>query len=265
MDIPKFERKSELFAWLKTNKSLLIDSKKSQSKHGDLILHTSAGSVVEKAGSIEPTGDTLAVKAVINTTNVMDSHQDVHIKGIWKKTLKENKGQFYLLQEHKMSFDKVISYPENVKATTEEFGFKELGFKSLPGTTEALVFSATISKEDNPEMFRLYSQNKVRNHSVGMRYVKIFMAVNSDFEDYAEEKAIWDKYIDQVANRKTAEDNGYFFAVTEAKINEGSAVPIGSNQITPTLEVEAKQEVEPLKDTQTTEPPSGTHKNRVYY
>ena len=123
MDIPKFESKSELFAWLKTNKSLLIDSKKSQVKHGDLVLHTSAGGGAEKAATTEPIGDKLAVKAVINTTNVMDSHQDVHIKGIWKKTLKENKGQFYLLQEHKMSFDKVISYPENVKATIEDFEF----------------------------------------------------------------------------------------------------------------------------------------------
>lgn len=267
MDIPKFENKSELFEWLKTNKSLLIDSKKSQVKHGDLILYAALEGEVDKADPSAATGDgqTLAVKAVINTTNVMDSHQDVHIKGIWKKTLKDNKGQFYLLQEHKMTFDKVIAYPENVKATTEEFEFKKLGFKGLPGTTEALIFAADISKEDNPEMFRLYSQNKVRNHSVSMTYVKIFMAVNSDFEDYKEEKGVWDKYIDQVANRKTAEDNGYFFAVTEAKITEGSAVPIGSNQVTPTLEVEAKQEVEPLKNTQATEPPSGTHKNRVYY
>jgi hypothetical protein len=92
------------------------------------------------------------------------------------------------------------------------------------------------------------------------------MAVNSDFEDYKEEKEIWDKYIDQVANIKAAEENGYFFAVTEAKIIEGSAVPIGSNTVTPTLDVESKQEIEPLQDTHKTEPPSGTQNtNRKYY
>jgi hypothetical protein len=174
MDIPKFESKSELFKWLKTNKSLLIDSKKSQLKHGDLVIHGSVqGEGVTKA-SLTPTGDKIQVKAVINTTNVMDSHLDVHIKGLWKKTLTENKGRFYMLQEHNMSFDKVIAYPESVKAYTESFEFKKLGFSGLKGETEALVFDAEISKEDNAEMFRLYSQNKVRNHSVGMRYVKIF-------------------------------------------------------------------------------------------
>jgi hypothetical protein len=165
-----------------------------------------------------------------------------------------------------MSFDKVISYPESVKAYTENFEFKKLGFNGLKGATEALVFDAEISKEDNPEMFRLYSQNKVRNHSVGMRYVKIFMAINSDLDEYNEEKEIWSKYVDQVANIKEAENNGYFFAVTEAKIIEGSAVPIGSNQVTPTLDVESKQEIEPSNDTQKTEPPSGTQQtNRKYY
>jgi hypothetical protein len=51
----------------------------------------------------------------------------------------------------------------------------------------------------------------------------------------AEEKENWDKYIGKVANVEQAEEEGYFWAVTEAKIVEGSAVLFGSNRVTPTL------------------------------
>ena len=50
----------------------------------------------------------LKMELVINTTNVMDSHSDVHMKGIWNKSIKEQKG-LMLLQEHKMSFSNIIT------------------------------------------------------------------------------------------------------------------------------------------------------------
>ncbi len=57
------------------------------------------------------------------------------------------------------------------------------------------------------------------------------------------------------ANKEEAENQGYFWAVKEAKVLEGSAVPIGSNTATPTLEVKN----EPLKDTrQDKEPEQST-------
>ncbi len=84
-----------------------------------------------------------------------------------------------------------------------------------------------------------------------MMYVKVFLAIND--EDHETEYATWEKYIDQVANNKTAESKGYFWAVTEAKVIEGSAVPIGSNQITPTIDIKEPGKptpTEPSKDTQ---------------
>lgn len=265
MKKPNFETKEELFQWLKENKSLLLHSKKNEVKHGDLIPVIQVGGQNEnKANKAEPSGDSLRVKVVINTTNVMDSHLDVHIPGLWNKSLKENK-DIYLLQEHKMEYDNVIAYPSSVKASAESFNFSELGFKQLSGTTEALVFEAEISKEDNPDMFRRYAQGKVTNHSVGMRYVKILMAVNSDDEDFKEEKKNWDKYIDQVANRKDAENQGYFWAVTEAKVIEGSAVPIGSNRVTPTIETESKEEAGAgASHSDNREPSDDTHFNFMY-
>ena len=107
-------------------------------------------------------------------------------------------------------------------------------------------------------MFKQYADGNVQNHSVGMRYVKLFLAVND--EDYKEEKSVWDKYYPTIANKEAAAAQGYFWAVTEAKVIEGSAVPIGSNQITPTIEV-----TEAAKDgtSKTIEPSKDTHQDKL--
>ena len=52
-------------------------------------------------------------------------------------------------------------------------------------------------------------------------------------EDYETEKEVWDKYEPTVVNKD--DSRKYFFVVTEAKVIEGSAVPMGSNQFTPVL------------------------------
>jgi len=89
-------------------------------------------------------------------------------------------------------------------------------------------------------MFRQYANNYVTNHSVGMRYVKIFLAVND--AEYIEENEVWNRYINSIVNAEIAIEKGYFYAVTEAKVIEGSAVPVGSNHITPTRSVTPKIE-----------------------
>ena len=221
------------------NKATLIAQKKAEMKRADSIGFAGSGlmGVVKQQGENK---DEIRVKAVINTTNIMDSHDDVHLDGLWNKSLKENKMIMHL-QEHEMKFDKVISDGADLDVTVQEFTWKELGYP-YEGKTQALVFDSTVKIDRNPFMFKQYLNGRVKNHSVGMRYVKLELAVND--EDYKEEFAVWNKYIDIVANREDAEKQGYFWAVQEAKVIEGSAVPIGSNQATPTLEI-----TEPSKDT----------------
>lgn len=173
------------------------------------------------------------VDVVINTTMIRDSHDDVHIDGLWSKTLRENKA-LYHLQEHRMAFDKVIS--DRVTASTKLIPWSSLGLP-YAGMTEALIFHSIIEKERNPYMAEQYAKGRVKNHSIGMRYVKLDLAMNSDDKYDQEEKAVWDKYIDKIVNREETEDYGYFWAVTEAKAIEGSAVLVGSNQATPTINI----------------------------
>ena len=243
--------REEEIKYIFTNKELISSKKKNAIKRGDIIAfgpisEENTNKEVSKAGidlsSMDM--DTLRAKLVINTTNVIDSHMDCHIQGLWTKTLSESK-TLYLLQEHEMEFDKIISdsVNDNLVATAETISWKKLGYP-YNGKTEALIFDVQIKKDVNEYMFNLYKKGRVLNHSVGMRYVKMFLCIDSDEAYYSSEKANWDKYYTQVMNKEIADEKGYFWAVTEAKVIEGSAVVKGSNEFTPVMEIEIEKQAE---------------------
>lgn len=100
---------------------------------------------------------------------------------------------------------------------------------------EVLVYEVTIDEKRNPFMFNQYKNGYVLNHSVGMRYVKIFLCYKSSLPEHKEENDAWEKYYPMVLNKDVADSRGWFWAVTEAKNIEGSAVVKGSNFLTPVL------------------------------
>lgn len=251
--LPLFTNKSAMLDFLGENKAEIELEKMSAFKTADAfgIRLQSAPGYSHKAMTVDPaTTNEIQVKAVINATNLMDSHKDVHIPGLWKKGLSENPPRFHL-QEHKMTFENEIS--KDFRAYTETVSFKSLGYGRYKGDTEVLMFDSKVRKSINEYMFRKYAMGQVDNHSVGMQYVKIFMAVNSDSKEWAQEKENWDKYFPMIANQKDAENSGYFWPVIEAKAIEGSAVLGGSCWTTPTMSVES------VKDNQQ---PNGTGKNQ---
>lgn len=240
--IPQFNTKTEVQKWLAENNRLVINTKKAATKRADgigycLTLLDEGGEVV-KAETVkaEITAETkrIKVRSIINTTKLMDSHDDVHIDQLWNKSLKENTDN-YLVREHKFDFENTIT--ENVKAFTKRYDWKELGYP-YKGDTQALVFDSVIDKEDAPFMFNKYVKGLVKQHSVGMRYVNLFLCLAT--KQYGDEYYNnWEKYFPEVANYEDAEEKGYFYAVTQAKVIEGSAVMKGSNFATPTTSVEA--------------------------
>lgn len=255
MDIPAFETKEELFAFVKENENRIMASKKAIVKRCDGIAVDLPTVTIKEMATQEST-DMVQVKAVINTTNILDSHGDVHIDGLWTKSLQENKNILHL-QEHEMEFEKVISDGLDLKAYAKIYQWRELGF-DFDGTTQALIFESKVKAERNEYMLKAYRNGWVKNHSVGMRYVKYYLCYDSENPAYTQEKDNWDRYFPLIANKEDAINRGMFFAVTEAKVIEGSAVVIGSNQATPTLEVKD----EPLQNTQTEiEPPQSTQKD----
>ena len=263
-EFPKkeFATKEELFKALVENKKELISIKKSTTKNADAVsfgyldtsikIDTTKEDIQVQAQNPEQ----LNVKVVINTTNFLDSHNDLHVDGIWNKSIKDNVN-FLHLQEHERDFDKVIT--DTAKGYVQKMTWKKLGLP-YDGTTEALIFESTIDKKRNEFMLNQYANGWVKNHSVGMRYVQLELAINSEAEWNKEEKALWDEYFPVIANKEVAEERGFFWVVKEAKVIEGSAVVMGSNSATPTLEnkedieaVEDTSEIEPSEDTQQTE------------
>lgn len=244
METPNFKTQKELFSWLKSNEEDIIYNKKSQFKKADgfgapcNMMQTISKATKEQVSQLDE--NSIKVRAIINTTMIMDSHKDVHINGIWNKTVKENK-RIKHLQEHEMRFDKIISDKEDLDVYVKQYYWRDLGY-DVKGKTEALVFDSVVKEKRNPFMYEQYKQGNVDNHSVGMYYVTIKMALNSDEEEDKEYKKEFDLHINDIANKEEVIKNGYFYAVYEAKAIEGSAVAVGSNPITPTISETKTQE-----------------------
>ena len=262
-----FETKKEMFSELVKNRDILIAQKKSIKKEIDCSVLVDPIIVRDKKDITNKENDILnninlnqlKVVAIINTTNYLDGHGDVHIPGIWSKTLRENKMIMHL-QEHEMEFDKIIADGKELNAYVKNYTWAELGY-SYEGVTEGLTFESTILRKRNEFMLNQYANGWVKNHSVGMTYVKIDFAIND--EDNLNEFEAWNKYYPEIANKEKADEQGYFWYVLEAKLIEGSAVPIGSNQATPTIENGINNE--PEKSTQEIiEPEKSTRKGIDY-
>lgn len=255
LDIPEGLERKELFAFLKKNKDVLILQKKSIAKEGTGFAYRVAppakmlpGCQAKADGGLllMKEAGVLNVKAVINTTNWLDSCLDCHMPGIWDKSLSENKMLMHV-QEHNMAFDKIIADGADLKAYVKNMTWKELGF-DYKGKTQALVFDSNVKEVRNPFMYNQYAQGYVKNHSAYMMYVKIVLCVNEENDlSYGAEYEAWQKYYPEIANKELADDRGYFWAILEAKIIEGSAVPLGANIVTPTLAV--TQKAEPVSST----------------
>lgn len=236
-----FESKKELFNALKGVKKELILSKKATIKQADGVSMPSILNTDTSKGQKEEVEVNYGsvIYPVINTTLLMDSHEDVHLNGIWNKSVKEQKGKVSLIINHDFKVGSVISFPDEVEPMVQELTWKELGFE-YTGKTEALIFKSKLTEDSNQVAYGMYKRKRPVQHSISMQYVDISLAVDSDEEDWKEEKATWNKYFKSIVNPEMAEKNGYFWAVKEAKIyKEGSMVLEGSNWATPTRYSEA--------------------------
>jgi len=163
---------------------------------------------------------------IANTYNYMDSHDDVHLNNVFKKSLEETK-KLFLLHDHK--FEVTAQTGNILKAYEQDGRFIYYGLNS-PLDTQALLLDVEIERAKNELVFNEYKNHNINQHSVGMYYVKIDLAI--DNQDDKEAYALYRKYLPQIGNADKVEQQGYFFAVQEAKLKETSAVLMGSNDLT---------------------------------
>ena len=214
------------------NKKQLIKLKKATLKKCDVIELSSAAEITSKGMTDKNDNENEIYRTIVgNTYGFMDSHQDVHIKGIFTKSIQENKENILHLHDHVHQLSAKVGTP--LDTYEKEVSWSEVGLNKS-GTTTALLMDSKIERSRNKNIFLDYKNGAIKQHSVGMQYVKIELAVNDPEEK--EEFATWEKYKNEVINLDLAEETGYFWAVTEAKLIEISCVIRGSNELTPTLD-----------------------------
>lgn len=245
-----------LFDYLKDNQKQLIARKKLRDITSEPFNmspeYTATKSIIEKSKEQSDNPNELGVSVIANMSMFCDSFMDVQGNNCWDKSIKENgpKGTnlIYQLHDHKGDTDGIIA--EVNKIFMKEITLSDLGISSDIDRAKALVFQNTLVKELNPSAFTRYRRGLIKQHSVGMRYVKLLLALNDP--DSEKEFKIWIKYIDKIINRELPEKKGFFWYVEESKLLENSAVLWGANPVTPTLEIGKD---EPLEDSTLLEPP----------
>lgn len=236
----------ELYKFLIENKKELINEKKSLPvKWADSFSHNSTVKFKTKSGAVkdandsdteDPTDtDVLRVEVVANTCLWMDSQSDVLLIDSSKRSIKNNKELMQHIHDHQYSVEAKVGEVVDVQLRT--MAWKDLGV-SIPGSTQVIVFITDVMKDYNLKVFNQYKAGKIKQHSIGLRYVNIELAINDP--DYEKEIDFWNKYIDLIGNKDEAIEQGYFWVVSEIKLLENSCVLFGSNILTPTLSASGK-------------------------
>lgn len=244
-----FTDKKAMLTELWERKDEIMSLKKATIKKTDGCGHFIVAKSVQKEaeeGRKLQFGD--VVTNVINTTNYLDSHDDVHLPGIWDKSVQEQNGKTFHVVDHDLKVGSVVSYPGDTKLEVRRMPWRELGL-DVDGLPDALLFHSTMTDKTNADAFKAYRDNAPVQHSIRMQYVRLSLAVNDP--DNKEAYAIWQQYLPSIINREKAEEQGYFFAIHEAKIyKEGSTVLFGSNDMTPSLGFKDNTQHQPQKSTE---------------
>lgn len=252
----EFSTKEQLFKHLKKHETKIISLKKAAIKNSEganYPLTTKSNEAIKGIGGLKDG----FIYPVINTTNYMDTHNDVHLPKIWNKSIKEQKGKTFYVTDHDLKINSVIAYPKDVAVSVRLLHWSDLG-KTYAGETQALMFEVSKDNLKHEGAINIVEEKIDIDHSVRMQYVDLFLAIDSDAKEDKEYKKRFDKHIDSIANKDSVIEQGYFWGIKEAKIvKEGSMVLLGSNDITPLLQGDDNTEsakVTPDK------PPKGTEK-----
>ncbi len=240
----KFTDKMDQTRFIKKNLEDILKAKKAEYKtfSDPLVKQEHFKEFIPEIEDI--TGDFIEVKSVINTTNIIDGHLDLHMEKIWNKTVKDNPFSHHLKQ-HERKFESVIS--KKAKSFNENMNFIDLGL-DIDFKTVANINLFTLKRDKMPFMFDAYKNGEVDQHSIGMMYVDLDIAYYD--EESQKQMDFFNEMKEKAVNPEVADEYGYFWVVYEAKKREGSAVVFGSNSVTPTLYV---KNYEPSNDTQNKE------------
>jgi len=255
----EFASKELMISYIKENLDQIIDFKKSiEQKSVDKGLAVSCKTlnkirmeVADKAVSVDKDYYYIAV----NTTRILDSHDDLHINGIWNKSVSDQQGKNYLVDTHSLTIRDTIVRKEHIEMFVAKVTFASLGMP-YAGSTQVLVYKFRKDKVMSKEAKEWLESGDAIQASVRMMYISIDFALDSNAPEDKKAKDNYDAYKNEIANASDFEYIPYFFIIKEAKNSrESSLVPFGSNPITGNIikniepSADTHDKVEPLKNT----------------
>lgn len=241
----EFETKEEMFKAIYADLPNIMKSKQkvqfSCNKSASVIVRTLNSLKLSEEVKASFQMDDNFYYVVVNTTYILDSHDDLHIDGIWDESVMQDQGQNYLLADHYYSMMNTLVKKEHIEMMLVKLPFAALG-QSYPGNTQALVYK--FAKDKVISQFAkdwLESGDEIQA-SVRMQYEELEFALDSNDPDYKKEKANYDKYISKIANKADFDYIYYFFIIKKAANRlESSLVLKGSNHVTGNLLSDGEQ------------------------
>lgn len=241
--------RKELFAKLKAEEQQTIVSKTTSVKFADACVVPCTVTTVVKAkesttkatkadeGDSPVEEDSILVKVVANTANFIDSHMDVLSADAYTESIQNKGTSIPHIADHEWKAASEVGDVQ--KVYTQEMSLKELGLDQ-EGTTTVLVFETLVKKSYNEKIFNGYKDGRIKQHSIGLKYQALKLALDSSEPEDASYKETWDAFYPSLINKDIADAKGYFWAVPKIDILENSAVLFGANSLTPTLELTSK-------------------------
>lgn len=237
IDLPGFGTQKELFDYLVKHEGEIIDLKKSEIKRAEAVEFywpDKSEAIKSELGAQDQSQDTdTEIKRTIvgNTYYWMDSHDDVHLENIFANSIKQ-RGAARINHLHDHVNQLMARIGKFSSVYEKNISWQSLGISKM-GDTQALMADSTIKLALNKKMFDMYKADEIDQHSVGMRYITMNLALNDP--NYPKQYATWSMVLPKMGNPDRANKNGFFWAVKEAQLSEISAVLNGSNELTPTL------------------------------
>lgn len=245
-----FANRQEFIDYFKANKSTVLACKKAALKTEAISPNFIFDSSAVSKSNLEVLKHGDSVKNVINSIHFYDSHGDVHLKGNWNKTAKEQNGRIHHAINHDLSVGNIVAYPKDVNLFVTTATWKSLGIDA-EGSTEIFAAESKLTDKSNSHAFKGYRDQVGFQHSPRMRYIDGAFAIKSDDPDLTEENALFEKVYPHIVNKQDLVED-MFFAVKEAAISgEFSTVINGSNYATTQLINEPQKSTphEPSSDT----------------
>lgn len=246
-----FEAKELMFKELVANLDTIIDFKKSQvqkscDKGAGVTCLPLSGLKLDEADKAALELDNDYYYIVTNSTRVLDSHEDLHVDGLWDKSVQEQQGKNYLVADHDLSISSVIVKKEYIEMFVTKLSFSALG-KPYEGKTQVLIYKFRKDKVIHDVARKWLESGDPIEASVRMRYINVLFAMDSNDPELKEWKANYDKYYPVIANKADFEYIPYYYVIKEAaNIRESSLVVFGSNSSTG--QITRIKEIEPSND-----------------